>query len=40
MPTLVQLLESGRLVVLTSRCGRGRVVPIYSGDLKESHCTR
>jgi L-asparaginase len=30
---LVQLLESGTPVVLTSRCGRGRVVPIYSGDL-------
>lgn len=30
---LVQLLESGTPVVLTSRCGQGRVVPIYSGDL-------
>jgi L-asparaginase len=30
---LAQLLESETLVVLTSRCGRGRVVPIYSGDL-------
>ena len=31
--TLAQLLESETPVVLTSRCGRGRVVPIYSGDL-------
>ena len=31
--SLVQLLESGTPVVLTSRCGRGRIVPIYSGDL-------
>lgn len=30
---LAQLLESETPVVLTSRCGRGRVVPIYSGDL-------
>ena len=30
---LAQLLESQVPVVLTSRCGRGRVVPIYSGDL-------
>ncbi|MGH7914908.1 MAG: asparaginase [Candidatus Binataceae bacterium] len=30
---LMQLLDSGMPVVLTSRCGRGRVVPIYSGDL-------
>jgi L-asparaginase len=30
---LAQLLESQTPVVLTSRCGRGRVVPIYSGDL-------
>jgi L-asparaginase len=30
---LAQLLDSGTPVVLTSRCGSGRVVPIYSGDL-------
>jgi len=32
-PTLVALLDSGMPVVLTSRCGQGRVVPIYRGDL-------
>jgi L-asparaginase len=30
---LTALLDSGMPVVLTSRCGRGRVVPIYRGDL-------
>jgi L-asparaginase len=30
---LVALLDSGMPVVLTSRCGQGRVVPIYRGDL-------
>jgi L-asparaginase len=32
-PALSALIASGMPVVLTSRCGRGRVVPIYSGDL-------
>jgi L-asparaginase len=32
-PALVALLDSGMPVVLTSRCGQGRVVPIYRGDL-------
>jgi L-asparaginase len=32
-PALSALLASEMPVVLTSRCGRGRVVPIYSGDL-------
>jgi L-asparaginase len=32
-PALSKLLDSGMPVVLTSRCGRGRVVPIYRGDL-------
>lgn len=30
---LLALLDSGMPVVLTSRCGQGRVVPIYRGDL-------
>jgi L-asparaginase len=32
-PALEDLLAASVPVVLTSRCGRGRVVPIYSGDL-------